>query len=342
MRILVAGGLGFIGTNVCMLALEKGYKVVAFDNMMRLGVDENLKILSHFDNFSYVWGDIRSMVDFNDLEGDFDGIINLAANPAIPKSFKNPVQDFLINTIGQLNILEYSRSHGKIPIILASSNKVYTDRTNELPLKELATRYEIQVPFPEPAPFLGFDEYTDIDGVDGYTNSPYGVAKIAAEKYSREYAKHYGVPVVVNRMSCIYGLFQKGVQDQGWVDWFVRAKKFGYPLTIFGDGKQVRDCLFGNDVAELYLLELKKIKELNGKVFNVGGGNSQGFTTSLLELVHLLDETYDGEPLLVKYTKWRPSDQRVYISDITKVIQHTGWMPKTRLIDGIQMMWNSL
>ncbi len=337
-NLVVFGGAGFIGTNICKLALSRGYRVYAFDSLMRPGVEENLAFLKQLKGFHFIWGDIRNSSDFQNLPEKIDGLINVAANPSIPKSFLNPRHDFECNVIGHLNILDYAREHGGIPLIFASTMKVYTDSINLLPLKENKTRLLLK----EKKYRFGFDEKTDIDGVDGFTNSPYGVSKFAADKYSREYAKHYGVPVVINRMSCIYGLYQKGVADQGWLDWFVRAKKYGYPLTIFGSGKQVRDCLFGTDLAELYLLQMEKINQYSGKVFNVGGGPEEGFNTSLLEIIAHLNKNYPGPQLKLTFADWRPSDQRVYISDIRKVKKATGWKPKTDIAKGVQQIWQSL
>jgi CDP-paratose 2-epimerase len=337
MRILLFGGVGFIGTNIARLALGKGHSIIACDSLVRLGVKENLSFLKTYPRFSFKLCDIRNRKDVFLLPKTVDCIVNLAANPGIAKGIADPMFDFDVNLRGHMNILEFARTHGKIPVIFASSNKVYTDHTNTVKIKETATRYVIT----DPAFRLGFDEYTDVDGVDGYTNTPYGVAKLSAEKYTREYWKQYGVPMVINRMSCIYGEFQKGVEDQGWIDWFLRAKKNNTPLTIYGNGKQVRDVLFGEDVAQLYLYEIEHMDKLSGKTFNVGGGTSEGFHTSLLELVALIDRSFPGKKLALRFKPWRTSDQRVYLSDIARVVKATGWKPKVKLIDGLQRMWKA-
>ncbi len=335
MTILIFGGVGFIGTNICKLAIEQGHKVLAFDNLMRPGVTENLEFLQKQKNFQFFYGDMRNREDFKNLPKNIDGIINVGGNASVPKSIFDPKLDFESNILGQFNILEFSRTNGKIPVIFASSSKVYTDKINNVRLGGTQLRYKV-----EDKKFLaGFDEYTDVDGVDGYTNSFYGVSKLAAEKYSREYFKHFEVPVVINRMSCIYGLFQKGTEDQGWVDWFIRAKKHKKTITIYGDGKQVRDVLWGTDLAELYLTQLKNIKKYQGKVFNVGGGPKEGFNISLLELIQLLDENYPGSKIKVKFKSWRPSDQKFYISDINKLTKITNWRPKTKIAEGVQKIW---
>lgn len=335
MTILVFGGVGFIGTNICKLATEQGHKVFAFDNLMRPGVTENLEFLRKQKNFKFIYGDMRNQGDFKNLPKNIDGIINVGGNASVPKSILTPKLDFESNVIGQLNILDFSRKNGKIPVVFASSSKVYTDRVNKISLLETKLRYKIR----EKKFLSGFDEYVDVDGVDEYTNSFYGVSKLAAEKYSREYYKHFSVPVVVNRMSCIYGLFQKGTEDQGWVDWFIRAKKYQQTIIIYGNGKQVRDVLWGTDLADLYLTQLKNIKKYQGKVFNVGGGPKNGFNISLLELIQLLDENYPGPKIKIKFKDWRPSDQQIYISNINKLTKITGWEPKIPIKKGVDKIW---
>jgi CDP-paratose 2-epimerase len=337
MKILIFGGVGFIGTNISLCALKRGHTVIAFDNLSRAGVVENLYHLQKQKGFTFLHGDVRSNEDFARIPKNVDVIINLAANPAIPKSITEPVYDFYCNALGHLNILEYSKSHGKIPVILASSNKVYTDKINTLGFKETATRYV----YKDAAYRKGFDETIDVSGHEGFTNSPYGAAKLTAEKYSREYWKHYGVPIVINRMSCIYGLYQKGVADQGWVDHFLRAKKTDGVLTLFGTGKQVRDVLFADDVAALYLYEAEHIKSVNGKTFNVGGGITEGFHTSLLELIDLINDNFPGKKLTFKIAPWRGSDQKIYQSDISFVKSITGWSPKIPLVTALHHMWDA-
>lgn len=337
MRIILFGGVGFIGTNIARLALQKGHQVIACDNLMRPGVESNLDYLRKFKNFVFQYCDIRKRRDVFRVPKAIDCIINLAANPSVPKSIKDPIFDFQNNVVGHLNILEFARSNGRIPVIFASSNKVYTDKINSLSFIEKRSRYLLKSKMYH----LGFDEHIDVDGSDGYTNSPYGVSKLTAEKYSREYNVHYGVPIIINRMSCIYGEFQKGVEEQGWIDWFLRAKRKELPITIYGDGKQVRDALFGRDVAELYLFEAEHIGLCTGKTFNVGGGPQKGFNTSLLELITRINKMFRGKSLQYTFKPWRESDQRYYISNITHVTQTTGWKPMTSISDGLALMWRA-
>lgn len=337
MHICIFGGVGFIGTNIALEALSRGYEVTAFDNLSRQGVTDNLEFLRGRKRFRFIHGDVRTPLDFNRIPRTVTTIINLAGNPAIPISINEPLYDFYCNVVGHINVLEYAKTHGNLPVILASSNKVYTDKTNTLPIRETATRYV----YKDKKYQKGFDESFDVSGHEGFTNSPYGAAKLSAEKYSREYWRHYGMPVVINRMSCVYGLYQKGVADQGWVDHFLRVKKYGGKLTIYGTGKQVRDALFATDLAELYLWEAEHIAKVNGKTFNVGGGTGSGFTTSLHELIRLIDENFPGKRLTYRFAPWRGSDQRIYETDITLVKQMTKWKPKTRLVTGLQRMWQA-
>ncbi len=335
MKLLLFGGVGFIGTNVVLHALSKGHTVIGFDNLCRPGVLENLSVLTKQKKFQFLCGDVRNKEDFAAIPKNIDCIINFAANPSVPRSIREPIFDFETNVIGHLNILEYSKNHGKIPVILASTNKVYTDKINALTLRETKTRYVLT----DAAYRHGIDEFFDVGGHEGFANSPYGTGKLSAEKYTREYWHHYGIPMVANRMSCIYGLYQKGVAEQGWMDHFLRAKLHGWPLTIYGDGKQVRDALFGSDVAELYLYEAEHINNVNGKTFNVGGGTKDSFHTSLLEIIALIDKNFPGKKLKYSFAPWRASDQRAYVSDIRKVIAVTGWKPTTTILAGLRAMW---
>lgn len=335
MKLCVLGGVGFIGTNICLSAIARGHEVIAFDNLSRKHVTENLSTLENKRNFQFIHGDLRCAEDFDKLPKDIDCLINVAANPAIPMSIQNPVYDFNSNVVGHLHVLEYSRQHEKIPVIFASSNKVYTDSINDFPLVESETRYN----YKDKHLAAGLNENVDVAGHNGYTHSPYGAGKLAGEKYTREYWKHYKIPMVINRMSCVYGIHQKGVEDQGWVDHFLRVKKYGGVINIYGSGKQVRDLVFAEDLVRLYLYEVENMHKVNGQTFNVGGGVGEGFNTSLLELVTLIDKEFSGPKLKLNFDKWRVSDQRVYLSDISKVKKVTGWRPTTKILSGLKKMW---
>lgn len=347
MTILITGGAGFIGTNISLEARKRKYKVIVFDSFIRKGVEKNAKILEK-NGVEIIRADVRNKEDFQRIEKKVDAIIHLAANPGIPWSIKWPFFDFETNTLGTLNVLEYCRTNGKIPVLFASTNKIYSEEINLAPIKEEKTRYvwefsKLHKVKARKAFFDGFskngvNEEFPMDSGGRFPHSPYGVSKAAADLYCQEYFHIYDIPIVINRLSCIYGLYQKGVEDQGWIDWFVRAKKYDYPLNIYGDGKQVRDALFATDVAKLYLMEIGQIKKVQGEVFNVGGGIDH--TTSLVETIDFLNKK-PGKSLKMVYKKWRPADQKIYISDLRKVKKILGWQPTTSVEEGLEQMWKN-
>jgi len=356
MTILITGGAGFIGTNICLEAIKRGYKVIAMDSFIRPKSEENIPILQEA-GVEILRGDVRQMVDFHRSPVP-DAIIHLAGNPGIPWSIRWPVYDFQVNAQGTLNVLEYARVMGvqmnkKIPVIYASTNKVYTDLINEIPLEEKEKRYEwnlldlmvFKYIAGKPRPLWiggvtkkGINETFPLDGFGKYHHSPYGTSKLAGDLYCQEYFHAFEIPVVINRMSCIYGYYQKGVQDQGWIDHFIRRIAFGNgKLNFFGDGKQVRDMLWGEDVARLYLDELESMEKVKGQIFNIGGGPEN--TMSLIEAVEYI-EKISGKKAEIEYHDWRPADQRVYISDISKVKRILGWEPKISPREGIKKIYD--
>lgn len=342
--LIITGGCGFIGTNIALHGRKKGYSVFAFDSLIRPNTEENAKILTA-SGVEIIRGDVRNKHDFNRLPKQADGIIHLAANPGIPWSIKWPEFDFITNALGTLNILEYSRLNNNIPVIFASTNKIYSEEINTIPVIEKTTRYEWdfkKVDRKKTRPAVldgisekGVNEYFPMDSSGKFPHSPYGVSKAAGDLYCQEYFHIYGMPTVINRMSCVYGLHQKGVEDQGWTDWFVRAKIYNSPLNIYGDGKQVRDGVYGTDLAELYILELENIDKVKGQVFNIGGGIKN--TISLLETIEYLNKK-KGNKLKLNFKPWRPADQKVYITDISKIKKYLGWEPKTKILHGLDEM----
>jgi len=353
MVILITGGAGFIGTNICLEAVKRGHKVIAMDSFIRPKSEENIPILQEA-GVEILRGDVRQMVDFHRSPVP-EAIIHLAGNPGIPWSVRWPVYDFQVNAQGTLNVLEYARVMGdqlekKIPVIYASTNKVYTDLINDVPLVEGDNRFSWDIKHGEEEVEFdygkfwaggvtpdGVNETFPIDGFGEYHHSPYGVSKLAGDMYCQEYFHTFGIPVVINRMSCIYGYFQKGVQDQGWIDHFIREIAFGSgKLNFFGNGKQVRDMLWGEDVARLYLDELESIEKVKGQIFNIGGGTEN--TMSLIEAVDWIEEI-SKKKVEIEYHDWRPADQKVYISDISKIKEVLGWEPKVSPREGVEKMY---
>lgn len=343
--IIITGGCGFIGTNICLLAAKKGYEVIAFDSFIRPYTEENAKVLMDA-GIIIIRGDTRNQHDLERLPKKAFGIIHLAANPGIPWSIKWPLYDFTVNALGTLHILEFARNNNNIPVIFASTNKVYSEEINLIPIVEKELRYiwdltQISSQIARGAVLegispKGINENFPMDSSGRFPHSPYGVSKSTGDLYCQEYYHIYGLPTVVNRMSCIYGLYQKGVEDQGWTDWFVRAKIANRPLNIYGDGKQVRDSLFGTDLADLYLQELENIDKVKGQIFNIGGGVKHNI--SLLEAIKFLDDK-KGKKLKYNFKPWRRADQKIYITDISKIKKYLGWEPKTSIYDGLDRIW---
>jgi len=215
MKIIITGGCGFLGTNICIEAQKLGHEPIAFDNFTRKGSERNAAILEKKYGVKIVRGEVRLQQDWNELEAD--AIIHLAGQPGIPKSLKNPVLDFHVNALGTLYGLERARQLGNIPFIYASTNKVYSDEINEIELAETSTRYKfIDTDFIE-----GIPEGYPMDSAGDHPHSPYGVSKASGDLLTQEYYHAFGVPTVTLRMSCIYGLYQNGVSEQGWTDYFV-------------------------------------------------------------------------------------------------------------------------
>jgi len=326
-KILITGGCGFLGTNIALEALKRNYEVIALDNFVRRGSDNNAKLLEE-KGVEVIHGEVRLYEDWQSLP-KVDAVIHLAGQPGIPKSLENPVLDFQVNAVGTLNALEFCRKNGNIPLIYASTNKIYSDEINELPIKELDKRYAW-------IDRTGINENYPMDSAGKHPHSPYGVSKAAADLLCQEYYHAFAVPTVVMRMSCIYGLYQNGVSEQGWTDFFVRQRILGdNKLIFYGNGKQVRDCLFGSDAANAYLTALEKIDIAKGKVYNLGGGK---FNSSLIEWVEILNKYTDKPPMEISYEDWRLADHRIYISDTSKIEKELNWKAKVSIEEGIKQM----
>src|SRR3989338_1221857 len=326
-KLIITGGNGFICCNSASYFSSKADEIVVVDNNSRKGALDNQKWLSkNHSNISFVKADISK--DFDLLKKSFkdaDAILHLAAQVAVTTSVANPRSDFMDNALGTFNVLEAARlSADDASIIFSSTNKVYGGM-EQIKIIEGNKRYSYK-DYPK-----GIPETETLD-----FHSPYGCSKGAADQYVRDYHRIYGLKTVVFRQSCIYGQRQFGIEDQGWVAWFTIASLLGKPITIYGNGKQVRDVLYAGDLIEGYELALKKIDSVKGKLFNAGGGPEN--TMSLLELLAFIEEL-NGKKPKYSFSDWRPGDQPVYISDITKISSELGWKPKTSAKEGVKKLF---
>lgn len=324
-RALITGGAGFIGANLADRLASAGERVLVLDDLSRSGVERNLAWLEerHGERIATEVADVRDADAVRDATRHAGTVFHLAAQVAVTSSVDDPVGDFEINARGTLNVLEAVRARtDKPPLVFASTNKVYGEAYAASELVEAGRRY---VPAEGVPPSV--DEARPLD-----LSSPYGCSKGAADQYVLDYARVYGVPSVAFRMSCIFGPRQFGTEDQGWVAHFLIRAMRGQPITIFGDGKQVRDLLLVDDAIEAYLGARRRIGEVAGHAFNLGGGRANA--VSLLELLdHLADLGIARPP--VRFAAWRPGDQPYYVSDTTKLRRAIGWQPTTGLGDGL-------
>lgn len=334
-KILVIGGGGFIGSHVAERFLENRHKVTVFDNLSRaqllhkedLNATYNWEYLKKYENVKLVKGDIRDLKELERVCKDVDIIVHTAAQTAVTTSLSNPATDFAVNTYGTFNVLEAARKSNENPVVIfCSTNKVYGENVNKIPVEEEETRYS----FADERFKKGVSEDFPIDSC-GHT--PYGCSKLAGDIYVQDYAYTYGLKTGIFRMSCIYGERQFGFEDQGWLAWFAIATLTNKPLTIFGDGKQVRDVLYVADLVRAF--EAFIDKGFKQEVFNMGGGPAN--TLSLLELLDLLQEL-TGKRSIVSFKQWRPFDQKVYISDISKAKKKLGWYPEVGIREGVKKL----
>jgi CDP-paratose 2-epimerase len=331
--VLITGGAGFIGTNVAHRHLSQGHRVVLFDNLSRAGVVKNLEWLqdTHGNLVQFVEGDVRDPGALRPLVKNASKIFHYAAQVAVTTSLVDPIEDFEINARGTLNLLEAVRAMDTPPpLIFTSTNKVYGDLA-DVKIAHRGARYE-----PEESVLRhhGFSEKRSVD-----FHSPYGCSKGAADQYVLDYVRTFKIPAVIFRMSCIYGVHQFGNEDQGWVAHFLIRALAGQPVTIYGDGKQVRDILFIDDLVDAFLLAQSKMRDISGQAFNIGGGPLN--TVSLLELLDLIEEVHGTRPK-VKFEDWRAADQLYYVSDTRRFSEATGWKAKTSVRQGVTQLYHWL
>ena len=319
---LVTGGAGFVGCNVANALLEDGRRVVVADNFARPGTEANADWLRrrHPDRLWIRGVDVRDADAVAELAGGASAIYHLAAQVAVTTSVCEPREDLEVNLTGTFNVLEGARAASpQPPVIFASTNKVYG-----------ALDHMEHVRTPDGYRFRG------VDGVDERApldfHSPYGCSKGAADQYVRDYARIYGVPTVVFRMSCIYGEHQHGTVDQGWLAHLGRSVLARRPITIYGDGLQARDVLWVGDLVRAMRAATARAQALSGAVFNIGGGPEN--VTSVRDAVDTLMQL-TGSKVAVRTADWRPGDQRVYVSSLRLARERLEWRPTVGVREGL-------
>ena len=321
---LITGGAGFIGSNVADYYLSNGGRVTILDNFSRPGSERNLAWLKsrHRDRLQVVRTDVRAISrELVESAASADVVFHLAAQVAVTTSVTDPRHDFETNALGTFNVLEAVRHAPSKPIVIYSStNKVY-GKLADLGIAERNGRYEYQ------SLKSGLDESRPLDPY-----SPYGCSKCAGDQYVLDYARIYGLKTIVFRQSCIYGPRQFGMEDQGWVAWFAIRALQQKPVTIYGNGKQVRDVLYVEDLVAAYDAALRHIDTTAGRAYNIGGGPPN--TLSLLELVAMLKWKF-GRELNCSFENWRPGDQPVFINNIARAKAHFGWQPRIGVETGV-------
>ncbi|MDB5212936.1 MAG: NAD-dependent epimerase/dehydratase [Myxococcaceae bacterium] len=329
MTVLVTGGVGFIGTNVAHQLMRSREHVRILDNLSRAGVDRNLTWLreNHGDDFELVVGDVRDATTVARAMEGVEHVFHFAAQVAVTTSLYDPHHDFSVNGLGTLNVLEAVRGAAQKPsLVYTSTNKVY-GALEDVRMTTSKTRYEV---VDSELARWGISEKRPLQ-----FHSPYGCSKGTADQYVLDYARSFGLRAAVFRMSCIYGPRQLGTEDQGWVAHFLIRALRGETISIYGDGKQVRDVLFIDDLVDALLRARRSIDGIAGRAFNVGGGPAN--TLSLLELLQRIEQL-DKRPPRVEHSEWRLADQRYYVSDPRALGAATGWRPTVGVGEGVSRL----
>ncbi|HLN56865.1 MAG TPA: NAD-dependent epimerase/dehydratase family protein [Bacteroidales bacterium] len=331
--VLITGGAGFIGTNLANRLIKLGHPVYIFDSLSRTGVENNLKWLrqQHKNKLNIIIADVRDRLAVEDAIKNVSHVFHLAAQVAVTTSLVNPAYDYSVNVRGTVNVLEAIRNSSHKPsLIFTSTNKVYGNM-DDIQIVKNTTRY---LPGDNKINRSGINEMRRLD-----FHSPYGSSKGAADQYVLDYARSFGLKSVVFRMSCIYGEHQFGTEDQGWVAHFILKALRNEKIILYGDGMQVRDVLFADDLVEAFLLAWKDIDKFQGEAFNMGGGPENSI--SLLELLDMLENLL-GRQIPRSFDEWRKGDQKYYVTDTTKFRNATGWKPLIPVKEGIRILYDWL
>jgi len=324
--VLITGGAGFIGTNLANQLLAAGKEVIIYDNLSRPGVEHNVEWLRerHGKRVHFCLEDIRDTEAVSSAVSSVSEVYHLAAQVAVTSSLSDPRGDFDVNLRGTLNVLEAARAAAEPPsVVYTSTNKVFGD-LNDISLQSNGTRYE---PVADNVRLRGIGDERPLA-----FHNPYGCSKGGADQYVLDYARSYGLPTVVFRMSCIYGPHQMGTEDQGWVAHFMISAMRDRPITLYGDGMQVRDILFVEDLVSALRLAQQNSRTLAGRAFTIGGGPTNA--VSLRELIKLI-EAVSGKVCDIRFDRWRTGDQRYFVADTSVFCQDTGWTPNVDINGGL-------
>jgi len=322
--MLITGGAGFIGVNAAKFFADRGWKISVLDNLSRRGTEDNLRWLQQQAEVGFERADVRDASAMRTALAGLlpDVVLHLAGQVAVTTSVTNPREDFEINALGTFNVLEAVRQESPGSFLInASTNKVY-GKMDDVPVVERNGRYEYR------DLVNGCSEQQQLD-----FHSPYGCSKGVADQYAIDYARIYDLKTTTFRQSCIYGTRQFGIEDQGWVAWFTIAHVLDKPVTIYGDGKQIRDVLHVTDLCCAYEAAIDNREAAAGQAFNIGGGSAN--TLSLLELLGFLMR-FLGKQSPLSWSDWRPGDQPVFVCDLAKARQKLGWQPRIGVEEGVR------
>ncbi|NQT32157.1 MAG: SDR family NAD(P)-dependent oxidoreductase [Candidatus Omnitrophica bacterium] len=327
MKILITGGAGFIGINSAKRFIDEGHEVIIFDDLSRDGTERNLAWLKENEEFDFVQGDVKNSEQVNLFFSEHEGldlVLHLAAQVAVTTSVEEPRNDFEVNALGTFNICEaVRRLQPEAMLLYSSTNKVYGEMT-DIEVCEKGGRYEYKgLPH-------GISEDRSLD-----FHSPYGCSKGAGDQYVIDYGRIYDLKTVSFRQSCIYGPHQFGIEDQGWVAHFTISAVMDKPITIYGDGKQMRDVLHVDDLINCYLGAIQNIDKARGRAYNIGGGPEN--ILFLMQLIAILGESL-GRRIEYSFADWRPGDQKTFVCDTRRAKEDFTWAPKIGVQEGVSSL----